>query len=413
MGYFKQIDSVIYLIALIMAFLLPVGLYLGRCNIRAVRSDLLIELEKMFNLQKGHPIPSFEVMKHKYGSSAEENGNQCDGLKMLVYYFFPVLLYIFITLMGFILSLDSLSHIHNMSLDNLKIYPDLFQVVFTFTFLGAYLWTLQYLLRRVANFDLSPLSFFRACFRILLPLVVVGALYYSGILSSEAAPSSSCNQVLPLCGAAAVAQTSSGGTALLIIALALLVGLYPLAFIDLLIARFPKLAGRRVNQDDEKLMKEYPLDMIIGIDPFMKFRLAEFEIEDVQNLATANPIQLFVETPYGLYEVIDWVAQAQLIIAVGSKKTLQLRELNIRTVFDLERIGKDHGLRTRLYQILLGDPAVTLAAPEGGGTNDALDTMIDLICDDLYIARLRQIWEIIQSTIKRSSESGSMKQASD
>jgi hypothetical protein len=31
----------------------------------------------------------------------------------------------------------------------------------TYTFLGSYIWTVQYLIRRVSNFDLSPISFFQ------------------------------------------------------------------------------------------------------------------------------------------------------------------------------------------------------------------------------------------------------------
>ena len=75
--------------------------------------------------------------------------------------------------------------------------------------------------------------------------------------------------------------------------------------------------------------------MILGIDPFMKLRLAEFEIEDVQSRRHQPNSDLCRDALRPLRGHRLGRA-AQLILAVGSARTLRLRELNIRTIFDLE-----------------------------------------------------------------------------
>ena len=169
---------------------------------------------------------------------------------------------------------------------------------------------------------------------------------------------------------------------------------------------------------------------------------------------TANPIMLHIETPYGIYETVDWVAQAQLCTLVGPEKFLYLKQYYVRTVFDLERalLGPDAESKFKklILSILMSDDdrrrliegktgiarlptfvgdlakreaealqagagADTPAQPELSPHIDQLVPiwmddqftahLVNVLVDDLHVRRLRQIWNHIVDRLGKDSDS--------
>jgi hypothetical protein len=407
---------------LLLAIAVPAAIFLGRNNVRSRRRDLVRDLVNLFGFAKdpqGEPIiiPSLELVKWKYDPhprydpdrvTATGEAPEAPGLISFWYFLLPTCIYILFTCLGFCVSFLPVmpGHPTPFSLGGWPSLTDAERLsllsTISYTFLGGYIWTINYLIKRVSNFDLSPLSFLRASAHILFGAFVSAVLWH-GI-----------NEIYR-----GSEITSGRGIG---IALAFLVGFFPELGLSRLLAKYPQMRLKRIGPATTELCEELPLDTIVGIDAYIKFRLGEFEIEDVQNLATVNPIQLFVETPYNLYEILDWVAQAQLIVAVGSAKTLKLRELNVRTIFDLEEALRNNSFSSTILDILLPaaarKPALIpsprrAAVPQGQSKGDKVQVLHDrpaqaapqdsdlavtlaaIVGADLHVQRLRQLRDVI------------------
>jgi hypothetical protein len=268
-------------------------------------------------------------------------------------------------------------------------------VMLGFAFAGAYLWCVLYLIRRVNNYDLTPYSFLLCGMRILLALAIALAVRHTVFTNAS----------LQVGMSGEIAGETTFATYLAIL-VAFLLGFYPAAGMDYLIKRGQEFTIKRPHPDAAGLRHTLPLDMIDGLSDFVRFRLEELEYEDVQNLATANPVLLYVETPYNILEIIDWIAQAQLITAVGPKKTQELRKLNVRTIFDLARIGDTNHFRRCVLSILIEPDSFRdkLADMSDDEIQSIFVCMFTSIADDLHVIRLARVWNAFYAVYQRDRQ---------
>ena len=161
--------------------------------------------------------------------------------------------------------------------------------------------------------------------------------------------------------------------------------MYPSLGLNVLIERLPHwLRLKRDVPQAVEISRSFPLDLIDGIDLSIKFRLNQLEIAEVQNLATANPILLYIEAPYGLLEVIDWMAQAQLLAELGPERFLQARAAGIRDMAAFLELG-GWGRTAAPAPLLL---------PEVEAGDETLQVAFDSIAHKLHVQHLHR-WSIV------------------
>lgn len=426
----------------LLSLVLPIGILVSRNNVRQSRQEIIKGLEKFLepNSDNGgywQIIPSFEFVKTKYNlpTGSQEEPRRDDV--SLPWFIIPVAIFVLLSFIGFTLAFSTsdagcfagsteagckavvepffLVGGENLGPEEKARYQRACMTLLTFAFLGSYVGAARTLLRSVANFDLSPLGFFRACLNVLGACFIAVTLWRAAPLDAVGARYSA----FPLW-----------------IGVAFTLGFVPGLAERFLVSVWRKGRVKDIDAEGLDRAKTIPLEIIDGIDADIRARLEEFNLYDVQNLATANPILLFVETPFGIYQSIDWVAQAQLVTAVGVRRFLRLRELGIRTIFDLEEVwdmpGASSGLQARVAGILLGEstgglepparaadtrspgdsgaaggtaPAPSIEAPGTANRSCGCTLIADARClvvtmiDDLAVLRLRQIVKTIRSKL--------------
>lgn len=282
--------------------------------------------------------------------------------------------------------------------------------VTSLAYAGAYFHSLRLFLSAVATFDLSPLTFLRAFAHMVLSVTLAVVLYRA--VPSSAGLENMVAEISGGTGTRAFDPTSGLGPQWFVVAFAM--GFFPDFALDRLM-RLVDYPFKRRYTVVEKHSPQVPLTVLDGIDLDVEYRLKEANIFDVQNLATFNPIMLHIESPYGIYQTVDWTAQAQLCTVAGPDRFLLLKTLNIRTIFDLERAVLDKSADPEILKavgaIILHDcsrdkamrkdiadaASVTFIAGSFGAP--AVIQLTHVMLDDLHVYRLRQLWDRIKQKI--------------
>ncbi len=391
-----------YLIwALLLALLVPLALIVTRNELRKVRFRVVQDLRKhLFPELKN--LPQLELAAARYRGPEDKNGNGGGETRQsMVRIWAGAFFFVAVSFMGFALLLVPRA---SLLAANPSRFPQITDALLwgvtspvgplddlarTVTivgvaFLGGYVFQIRYLVRAMLNQELGALAFVRATVW-LVQGMIIALIAYRGALAVEA----------ELAFAAALA-------------VAFVIGLLP----NVGLARISQIAGIRnkgVDQQALQASKVIPLEVIEGIDQETAFRLEESNLNDIQNLATANPISLYAETPFGLLEIFDWVLQAQLCSSVGTEAFQELRKYKIRTIFDLERAvlaqgSPDDYVRalgdviflnaSRDFRRRLGLPPAAGEAADAGAqiSSDTVRHAVAIMIDDLHVHRLRVLW---------------------
>jgi len=207
------------------------------------------------------------------------------------------------------------------ALATIVLYQHKSMVIVGWAFAGAFVWSMQNILRRLVMVDLQPAAYYSMSVRIILAVLVALIIFHGadGVTESDTSFFGALSdKLLP--------------------ALAFVIGTVPyrwLQFVKTKISKFGDKVGKTPTPTGDEML---PLDAIQGMNSYHRARLTEVGIDNSQNLAMTGLVTLMTKTPFDPKLLLDWIGQAMLHIRFGDKIGM-VHASGIRTVYDFWRLG--------------------------------------------------------------------------
>jgi hypothetical protein len=173
-------------------------------------------------------------------------------------------------------------------------------------FLGAYFFSLQMLFRRYVLKDLGGSAYVAVSIRIILAVIGIWILMAVGGLDEK-----------------------------YLLVAGFVFGVFPRVIWQIVASIFKKIAGMIVPS----MISQLPISDLDGLTVWHEARLEEEDIENIPNMATADLVELLLNTRLPPERIIDWTDQAILYTQLGPQEEKK-GEANAREKLRI------HGIRT-------------------------------------------------------------------
>lgn len=229
---------------------------------------------------------------------------------------------------------------------------------FLMTFLGTYVFNLGTTVRRLYVSDLTKNIFWSGLNRLILSAslaVVISTAYKLG-----AAPAENVNQYFYFV-------------------------FFAIPFVaDVFLDHVVGMAMKAVNIKDLSV-RDLSLRWVKGINIWKEFRLEEEGIENIENLATADPIDLAVRTQYPLKTIVDWVDQAMAFDRLGEKASTLRQEGLISGAIDLAWLSPTNNNGDATTAKLIADKLVI--------HQQFVENLMNGLNEDSNVQNLWKLWQ--------------------